>query len=60
MKDYTYNIRIAALLEKEATEKMNALVILAAGLTAKELSALARVVKHEPLKLAMAKKYLGV
>lgn len=60
MKEYNYNIRIAALLEKEATEKMNALVVLAARLTAAELSKLANVVKNDPVKLALAKKYLGV
>lgn len=60
MKDYSYTLKIPALLEKEATEKMAALTVLASGLTAKELTKLAHVVKHDPLKLALAKKYLGV
>jgi hypothetical protein len=60
MKEYQYNIRISALLEKEANDKMAALVILAAQLTAKELTKLAHVVKNDPIKTAMAKKYLGV
>ncbi|MFB6453802.1 hypothetical protein ACE38W_00920 [Chitinophaga sp. Hz27] len=60
MKDYNYNIRISALLEKDATEKVAALAILAQHLNVKELTKLAYVVKSDPLKLALAKKYLGV
>jgi hypothetical protein len=60
MKEYNYNVKVPALLEKEAAEKVAALAILASNLTAKELTKLAHVVKHDPLKLAMAKKYLGV
>lgn len=60
MKEYNYNIRIPALLEKEATEKMNALVVLASKLTAGELSKLAHIIKNDPVKTALAKKYLGV
>lgn len=60
MKDYNYNIRITALLEKEATEKMTALVVLANNLTANELSKLAHIIKNDPIKTSIAKKYLGV
>ncbi len=60
MKDYNYNMRITALLEKEATEKMQALTSLAACLTARELTRLAHIVKTDPIKTALAKKYLGV
>lgn len=60
MKDYNYNMRITALLEKEATDKMAALTILAAHLSAKELTKLAHIVKNDPIKTALAKKYLGV
>jgi hypothetical protein len=60
MKEYNYNIRIPALLEKEATEKIAALAILATNLSAKELTRLAHIVKNDPVKTAMAKKYLGV
>ncbi|MBO9565544.1 MAG: hypothetical protein J7621_22395 [Niastella sp.] len=60
MKEYNYNIRIPALLEKEAQEKMAALAVLASHLTAKELTKLAHIVKTDPVKTAMAKKYLGV
>jgi hypothetical protein len=58
MKDYNYNIRINALLEKEATEKMTALTTLAGSLSAKELTRLAHIVKNDPIKTALAKKYL--
>lgn len=60
MKDYNYNLKIPALLEKEATEKVAALTVLASHLTAKELTSLAHIVKTDPIKTALAKKYLGV
>lgn len=60
MKDYNYNIRITALLEKDATDKMTALTTLAANLSTKELTKLAYIVKNDPIKTALAKKYLGV
>lgn len=60
MKEYIYNVKIPALLEKEAMEKVAALAVLASHLTAKELSKLAHIVKTDPLKTSLAKKYLGV
>ncbi|MCS3797164.1 hypothetical protein GGD38_002523 [Chitinophagaceae bacterium OAS944] len=60
MKEHNYNIRIPAVLEKEADEKIAALAILASQLTAKELTKLAHIVKTDPVKTALAKKYLGV
>ena len=60
MKDFSYNIRIPALLEKEANEKIAALAVLATHLNAKELTKLAHIVKTDPVKTALAKKYLGV
>jgi hypothetical protein len=60
MKDFNYNIRIPALVEKEANEKIAALAILASRLTATELTKLAHIVKTDPVKTALAKKYLGV
>ncbi|MET3885579.1 hypothetical protein [Niastella sp. OAS944] len=44
MKEHNYNIRIPAVLEKEADEKIAALAILASQLTAKELTKLAHIV----------------
>jgi hypothetical protein len=60
MKYYNYNIRIPALLEKEANEKIAALAILASHLNAIELTKLAHIIKTDPVKTALAKKYLGV
>ena len=60
MKKYHYDISIEAKTEQEADSKMSALTILASKLSEKELSKLAHVIKHDPLKTALAKKYLGV
>jgi hypothetical protein len=57
---FEYGLKIEAKAENEAEEKMKALVILAAKLSAKELSKLAHVVKNDPVKTALAKSYLGV
>ena len=60
MKKYNYEITIEAASEAEADSKMAALTTLASRLSAKELSKLAHVVKSDPAKTAMAKKYLGL
>jgi hypothetical protein len=60
MKKYNYELEIAASNQKEADTKMEALTILAAKLTAKELDKLSYIVKNDPIKTAMAKKALGV
>lgn len=60
MKKYHYDISIEARTETEADAKMNALTILASKLSEKELVKLAHVIKHDPIKTALAKKYLGV
>lgn len=60
MKKYQYDISIEAKTEQEADSKMSALTILASKLSEKELSKLAHVIKHDPIKTALAKKYLGV
>ena len=57
---YDFNLKIESKTESEADEKMAALATLGAKLTAKELSRLAHTVKHDPVKTALAKKYLGV
>ena len=51
---------IEAKSETEANAKMNALTTLASKLSEKEVSKLAHVIKHDPIKTALAKKYLGV
>jgi hypothetical protein len=57
---HEYNMKIEAKTENEATEKMKALMVLASKLTAKELSGLAHTVKNDPVKTALAKKYMGL
>ncbi len=60
MNKYQFEITLAALSPTEAEAKMKALTTLASKLTEKELSKLAHVIKHDPVKTALAKKYLGV
>ena len=60
MTNFNYEIAIPAGTESEATMKMNALAVLATKLSAKELDKLACIVKNEPVKTALAKKYMGL
>lgn len=60
MKKYNYDITIEASNENEADTKMGALTTLAAKLKANELAKLANVVKNDPVKTTLAKKYLGL
>lgn len=60
MNKYQYSISIQATSQTEADQKMQALTTLASRLTEKELSKLAHVIRHDPVKTALAKKYLGV
>lgn len=60
MKKFHYDISIEATAEAEADAKMTALTTLAGKLSQKELSKLAHVIKHDLVKTALAKKYLGV
>lgn len=60
MSKYQYEISIEANSENEAEAKMKALTVLASRLSEKELTKLAHVIKHDPVKTALAKKYLGV
>ena len=60
MKSYSYKISIEERSEHEADAKIDALSTLAKKLSVKELSKLAHIVKTDPVKTALAKKYLGV
>jgi hypothetical protein len=60
MKSYTYKIALEEKSEPEADAKMEALITLAGNLSVQELSKLAHIVKTDPAKTALAKKYLGV
>ena len=60
MKKYHYDLSIEAKSETEADAKMTALTVLASKLSAQELTKLAHIVKTDPVKTNLAKKYLGV
>ena len=60
MAKYNYEMNIEANTETEATAKMQAVTVLVSKLSEKELSRLAHIIKHDPIKTALAKKYLGV
>lgn len=60
MQKFCYEISIEAKTDMQAENKMKALAVLASKLSAKELSRLADIVKNDPIKTALAKKYLGV
>jgi len=60
MKKFQYDISIEGKTETEADAKMKALTTLACKLSQVELTNLAHIVKHDPVKTALAKKYLGV
>ncbi len=59
MEKHKFSISISGT-QKEATEKAKAVAELATYLSAQTLTALARVVKTDPSKVALAKKFLGV
>jgi hypothetical protein len=60
MEKFTFNITIEAKSQNEANDKMIAISILASKLSEKELTKMAHIIKYDPVKTAMAKKYLGV
>lgn len=60
MAKHTFEITIEANNENEAVTKMTALTILAGKLNPKELERLAQIVKNDPIKTALAKKYMGL
>jgi hypothetical protein len=60
MAHFKYEISIQAPTEKEAEAKLSALATLASRLSKQELEKLAHIVKNDPVKLAYAKKALGV
>jgi len=60
MAKFSYDISIEASNENEANAKMTALTTLASKLNTKELEKLAHIVKNDPVKMALAKKYMGL
>lgn len=59
-KTYEFDFAVEASSKTEAETKMKALAIMASRLSPEELSKLAHVIKNDPVKTALAKKYLGV
>lgn len=59
MKKFHYDLSLEAKTENEANSKMQSLTTLASKLSEKELLQLAHVIKNDPIKTALAKKYLG-
>jgi hypothetical protein len=60
MKKFTYDFSVPADTSEEADVKMKAIKVLASRLTARELDKLADTIQNNPVKTALAKKYLGV
>jgi hypothetical protein len=58
MTKFNYDITISASNESEANSKMQSLTTLASKLSAKELEKMANIIKNDPVKTALAKKYL--
>jgi hypothetical protein len=59
-KTYEFDFTIEASSKGEAETKMAALAVMASRLSPEELTKLAHVIKNDPVKAALAKKYLGV
>lgn len=60
MNKYSFSITLTEKSEEDAAKKMKGLVALASKLTAKEVSAMADIVTNDPIKTALAKKYMGL
>lgn len=59
MEQHSFKLTISGA-KKDATQKAQALGVLAGRLDAKTLKALAKVVKDDPDKVALAKSFLGI
>jgi hypothetical protein len=60
MEKFSFTITISANDNTEATSKMKSISIMASKLKANELEKMADVVLHQPMKMALAKKALGL
>lgn len=60
MNKFSFTVTVEAPTASDAENKVKALVVLASKLSTRELSKLAAVVATDPVKTALAKKYLGV
>lgn len=60
MTTHNFTLSIEAKSATDAEQKVHSLTILAGKLSVKELAKLAHIVRYDPVKTALAKKYLGV
>ena len=60
MANFTSDFTISAETKQEAELKLKSIQTIVSKLNTKELVRLAEVVEKEPMKMAMAKKALGV
>lgn len=59
MNSFEFELEVPAQTSDEATEKMQALLVFLKKLNVKELKNMARILQHDPIKTALAKKYLS-
>jgi hypothetical protein len=60
MNKFSFEVSIEAATHSEAEVKLIAASTLMQKLRAREIAKLAEVVKNDPVKTALAKKYLGL
>jgi hypothetical protein len=60
MEKHKFTLVIEARSNADAEQKVKSLTTLASNLSAKELEKLTYVVKNDPVKTALAKKYLDL
>ncbi|NLR58834.1 hypothetical protein HGH93_12025 [Chitinophaga polysaccharea] len=60
MSKHNFTVTIEAKTATDAEQKIKALTALAGKLSVRELSKLAHIVQHDPVKTAQAKIYLNV
>lgn len=60
MNKYSFDITIEAPTQQEAEAKLKAASVLMQKLKHNEITRLADVVRNDPAKTALAKKYLGL
>jgi hypothetical protein len=59
MNSFEFELKVPAQTGEEATEKMQAVQVFLKKLNVKELKNMARILQHDPIKTALAKKYLS-
>jgi hypothetical protein len=57
---FKFEVEVQAATKTEAAEKLQSAIVLMKKFNARELKRLAHVVQNEPIKVAFAKKALGL